>query len=166
MAGAYNRAWVGMLGEGAMIEWRPEMSVGHPDIDSDHKHLVEVINAFEAAAGREASEAVLGATMLRLQDFVIDHFSREEAIQRAADYPLYDEHKREHDALVERLTDFARTYFILRRRPVDREVVAAFARFLREWVINHTLGADLRMKGRLTPRKSRRASPAAPPGGR
>lgn len=155
-----------------MFTWRPEMSVGHPDIDNDHRRLVDLLNAFEGAAGREPSEAVLHDTLLQLQDYVIDHFGREEAIQRQAGYPFVVEHKREHDALVERLTEFAKTYFIARRRPVDRAALAEFAVFLREWFVVHTMGADLRMKGWVGvkpaggPSPSPPAAPAARRGGR
>lgn len=129
-----------------MIKWREEMSVGHPLIDGDHKKLIEIINDFERTVALWPSEKVLHEVLIRLQDYVNEHFSREEAIQRECRYPLYEEHKREHDALLMKVTEFAQTYFIKRTRPVDKRSLADMARFLREWFSDHTIRADIKMK--------------------
>jgi hemerythrin-like metal-binding protein len=129
-----------------MIEWREEMSVGHPAIDDDHKRLIAIINDFERAAQERASIQTLHDTLLRLQDYANEHFSREEAVQRDCQFPFYAEHKREHDQLLMQVTEFARIYFIKRTRPITAETIAAMARFLHDWFADHTIRADLKMR--------------------
>lgn len=129
-----------------MIEWREEMSVGHSVIDDDHKRLIAIINEFERAAKNHASAQVLHETLLLLQDYTNEHFSREEAVQRACRYPYYAEHKREHDELLLKVTEFAQIYFIKRTRPVDPAAIASMAHFLHDWFTDHTIRADLKMK--------------------
>jgi hemerythrin len=129
-----------------MIEWRDEMSVGHPAIDDDHKRLIAIINDFERAARERASVETVHETLLRLQDYSNEHFSREEAIQRECAYPFYAEHKREHDRLLLKVTEFAQIYFIKRTRPIGPDTLGDMARFLHDWFADHTIRADLKMR--------------------
>lgn len=74
---------------------------GHPDIDDDHRQLVEVINLVSDAI--ESND--LNQCRSLLNSFVEvarNHFAREEAILREVCFPGIEEHCRYHDGLLER----------------------------------------------------------------
>jgi hemerythrin len=129
-----------------MLSWRDELSVGHPGIDADHKHLIDIINHFEELVQAWPGEKVMHEVLLELQDYTVSHFRREEDLQRACGYPFHTEHATEHGDLLDHVTDLAKRYFIRRSMPVTQDSLSELAKFLREWLVNHIIKSDLRMK--------------------
>jgi len=132
------------------IAWRESMSIGVPEIDSQHKELLSrfdlLLKACEAGKGIDELKKLLGF----LDDYVVKHFSDEEAIQRNSNFPGYATHKSEHD------------WFIARLKALNEEIkadgvavyhVTETNNMLLKWLINHIakvdveLGAYLRTKG-------------------
>jgi len=83
-------------------QWREQLNVGNDLIDSDHKHLIELINRVQSCLG--ASEGVLTSAMNEFSKFLDVHFSREEKIVRAAcGEPLAQQIYESHLALLSTL---------------------------------------------------------------
>ena len=123
------------------IEWSDQLSVGHDAIDADHRHLIGLLNEFEAARDLVHAEV----TARRLFIYAQTHFDREEAVQLACDYPLYEEHRLQHRALVEQLNKIIRSHFNAHSR--DRvEIVEQIHRLLTQWIVRHVVDSDLKMK--------------------
>jgi hemerythrin len=70
-------------------------AVGWPAIDEMHAEC----DALLVALAR-ASDTELPATLTMLVQHLFDHFGLEEALMQASDYPRFDCHKREHDAVL------------------------------------------------------------------
>jgi len=130
-----------------MIVWRPQMAVGNDAIDEDHRHLLKLLNEVETAFGDGASEALLRQALARLIEYTDFHFKREERLQRQIAYPGHEDHAVQHIALKKQLAEIVREVETLataaRRDPATVERVAILSR---EWLINHILGEDLKMK--------------------
>lgn len=70
-------------------------AVGWPAIDEVHAECDALL-----AALAQADDAGLPAALARLMQHLHDHFGLEEALMQASEYPRFDCHKREHDAVL------------------------------------------------------------------
>ncbi|NLV92725.1 MAG: hemerythrin family protein [Firmicutes bacterium] len=85
------------------IAWTPDLAVGVELIDEQHKELFKRINdLFEACNQGKGKEAV-AETIDFLEDYVVVHFTDEQALMRRHRYPQYESHKALHDGFVESL---------------------------------------------------------------
>lgn len=138
-----------------MLPWMESFSVGHAELDEEHRQLVEGINDIEAAVrGKEDPERI--AELLNsLRDAAVEHIRRENALLweiRAGTYeplkgqartPNYlrvmaqsalDQHIAEHDTILERL---------------DAILGGAFehlAEALKSWFLDHAIKQDSHLK--------------------
>ena len=87
------------------IVWREQISVGNNVIDQDHKYLICLINSVELALKHEDTMEYLPTFVQQLVAYTRDHFTREEAIQKKALYPLIKEHKREHEEILAQIRE-------------------------------------------------------------
>ncbi len=143
------------------ILWRKEMSVDASTIDDDHKLLIDLINSFEAVINQNPTIAALDRHLLQLRHYSIEHFKREEALQRAVHYPFYQAHAREHSDLVNRLETIIAHRTAARSgrdlTVVSREILA----LLKEWLVEHILRTDLRMRPYVAQMKAHQRKMAA-----
>ena len=79
--------------------WRTAYEYGHKEIDGQHRHLFEGVNALMTLvlSGRPKKEWM--QLLEGLLTEVTEHFSTEERFFREAGYPRADEHTRLHDQL-------------------------------------------------------------------
>jgi hemerythrin-like metal-binding protein len=89
----------------ALIEWRDEFSLGVPDIDHEHRELIELVRGvfdnIESNAPREETEALMG----ELYAAISGHFALEEDVMRRTGYAEYREHKADHERLLDVLLE-------------------------------------------------------------
>lgn len=130
------------------IAWREAMNTGDPTIDADHRHLVDLINAFEAAlAGGGAIEHKrIARVLLGLVEYTGEHFKREEDIQLAVRYPYHDSHRRSHRDVLKKLSAIVGDYTKTPDGPERDRMVRDLGAFLKEWLVDHIIQSDLRMK--------------------
>jgi hemerythrin len=127
----------------ALLEWRKEFETGIPDVDHEHQELVMLINELPAVLDADPGGMalqVLGDILARIGA----HFALEERLMRERGYDEYQEHKRDHDQLLDDLRDLMDDYE--GGQWVDRE---AFAGRVGEWFSVHFRTRDARLHGRL-----------------
>ncbi|HSV30025.1 MAG TPA: hemerythrin family protein [Candidatus Omnitrophota bacterium] len=127
------------------IAWRDAMDVGEPSIDADHKHLVAMINEFEAAISGRIDHRGVAVILLKLFEYTAEHFTREEEIQLRVRYPYFESHRRSHRDVLKKLTDLVQTY-TKAEGAVRDNMIRTMAGFLKEWLVDHIIQSDLRMK--------------------
>ncbi|WP_207061348.1 bacteriohemerythrin [Motiliproteus sp. SC1-56] len=106
-------------------------------IDEQHSRFIGYINDTWDALERGDSSAEFLPILNQLLDYVVEHFSCEEALMREHGYPGYRDHKERHNQTAAELFDFD-----LRLLVNDREESAAFLNFLTAWLRNHILVVD------------------------
>jgi hemerythrin len=126
----------------SFMKWEAEYSVGHAEIDAQHRDMIEILNEFfEALKDGQASEQ----QKQLLERFVActeKHFDTEERELCRVDYHDLISHRRLHDGLRTAIADFAQTFAtnkkrcpqaiqILKKRLVDhfQEADRAYARY-------------------------------------
>ena len=88
-----------------LLEWKPEYSVGNTAIDYEHEQMIAQINLlyeqlFDPQDGGNI-EAVLG----EIHADISAHFALEERLMREAAYLEYEEHKNDHEDLLDQILD-------------------------------------------------------------
>ncbi len=100
--------------------WNEDLNTGIPEIDGQHRRMLELINQIHYLAWRRGAGAAIyygGAVLLpplfpeeevypsrvlaAIEDvlaYTLEHFSFEEAVMQDAGFPLSAEHCRSHDA--------------------------------------------------------------------
>ncbi|MQX35583.1 bacteriohemerythrin [Roseospira navarrensis] len=129
-----------------LIVWQESYSVGVPELDSQHKGLIDLINRLSR---EPANSDLMGWIFAELEAYTKDHFATEEALLKRAGYPDLKTHRREHAAFERWLSAVRQTYAVGVASPsMLSESVNAF---LRDWLVRHILGSDMAYKEILSP---------------
>lgn len=119
------------------IKWKDSLSVGIDIIDNDHKKLLGMINQLQTAAHYQTDDALIESTLNDLIDYTKYHFAREEQLMQKNNYPGFEAHKKQHEAMVQQVTQFINEYRIDKTRTIDNVIL-----YLKTWLINHINGSD------------------------
>ena len=163
------------------LVWREQMSVANNLIDSEHKYLIDQINALETALNTKENHDIVDETLDHLVSYTKTHFDHEETIQRKIRYPQLDEHKLEHKQIMRNLyaikneldsilgidqrdresdnndevTD-SELNMILADEEVEHSVtkqdLEPLIALIRSWIIDHVIGSDMKLKAYLIKR--------------
>lgn len=129
----------------AFMEWKESYSVGNPELDGDHKQLIDIINQIAQA---EETHKPVQWVFQALDDYVSGHFHREEQRLEAANYPDLDQHKKAHKNFIEWLDTVRATY------SMDPEAKFHLAttvnNYLKDWLANHILKTDMQYKSYMS----------------
>jgi len=125
----------------ASIEWDDSFLIGIEELDYEHKVLINDINRLHLELARQDKkseiEKCLGDIYARMQA----HFALEEHVMKENQYGFFDEHKREHEKLLDGYTEYMMQ--ILSDKVVSFSSPIEDA--LRYWVINHIANSDKKM---------------------
>ncbi|MDR1909989.1 MAG: bacteriohemerythrin [Spirochaetaceae bacterium] len=142
-----------------LVTWDDKYSVGIPLIDEQHKELINLTNELYQGCRtgtEEEKRAYFLKTVKSAVEYVKYHFSAEEKMLENIKYPKYAEHKRQHEAFIQRLLADVKSY-----QEGMKLVPNSFVRFLRDWILSHIAMEDtqyaryildLKKKGQLQPK--------------
>jgi hemerythrin len=125
----------------ALIEWNDSLKLGIAVVDRQHERLVGIINRLHAATMEGRGRDVISEIMDELIIYTATHFSMEEKYFAQFDYPDAEEHKREHDALIEKVSAFA-SDFEKTPRNFRSALAKELLQFLQIWWRYHMMETD------------------------
>lgn len=119
------------------MPWTPELELGLPEIDDQHRQLVAMTNALhdELSSAAPRRDAV-GQILEGLVDYTHNHFIVEEVLFQQHDYPETPAHKAEHDGFTRKAMD------LLMRFDEGQEVTLEALDFLKRWLVHHICKVD------------------------
>jgi hemerythrin len=120
-----------------LMTWNAALSVGHPEMDRQHKHLVDLVNQLHEQMLSGEANASLGELLDKLLQYAASHFAAEERLMAQSNYPGLAAHRLEHEDLARRASAF-RDEWKNRRVALSVHV----SRFLKDWLQAHILGSD------------------------
>jgi hemerythrin len=94
----------------ALIEWNDSLKLGIAVVDRQHERLVAIINRLHEATIEGRGTDVISEILDELIIYTATHFRMEEKYFAQFEYPDAEEHKREHDALIEKVSAFANDF--------------------------------------------------------
>lgn len=83
----------------AALDWDDSLNLGHPEIDRQHKKLVELINQVRACGDGDAEVEVMRA-LTAMYLYAREHFFDEEALMDRLDFAEAADHKVMHQFFV------------------------------------------------------------------
>jgi hemerythrin len=119
-------------------EWGDEFSIGIEEFDADHKKLIGMLNSLKKAMDAGNAYEELGRVLAGLKLYMSFHFAHEEELLRQINYPDYEAHRREHQAFAETVEEIHRDF----RIRVSDALPGQVLEFLKNWLYEHSLGAD------------------------
>lgn len=128
------------------IEWKSDMSVGHPELDRDHQRLIGILNNLGVnmeLGNRNIVEFILDD----LTHYVQEHFRREERHLESIGFPELVRHRAIHEGISGRIEDAKWQYFQGFSATLQHQLLA----FLTTWLNNHILVEDMRYSVHRTP---------------
>jgi len=134
-----------------VIAWQPEMSVGHPELDSDHQALLELVNHLADADSRSDTLAVEGV-LDELADYTFMHFEREERVLAEIGYPDLMRHQHSHRKFVDSVKAIRQRAQLAGHDQLGAQVYHLIAR----WLTRHILREDAVYRRFLCPTAPRR----------
>ncbi len=84
-----------------LIEWHDEFNLGVPSIDHEHRELIELINETFELVKQNDSKVTLLDFLGEIYARISSHFALEEKIMREKKYDQYDDHKADHERLLD-----------------------------------------------------------------
>lgn len=126
------------------IEWKQEFSLGIPDVDHEHRELIELINELYAHLEQQDSGVKVEDFLGEIYAKISAHFALEEKIMREHNYDQYEDHKAEHERLLDEIRDIMDAYED--DAHFNESKLAACLNF---WFTEHFKSKDARLHKRL-----------------
>jgi hemerythrin len=127
-----------------LLTFKPEYSVGNDSMDFEHRQMIALINEiYEEMKDRrdpESIEQFLGDVHAAISM----HFALEEKIMRDARYAEYDDHKEDHEDLLDQIHDLIDVFHEDNDRGFD-----LLQERLSNWFGLHFSTYDARLHGKL-----------------
>jgi hemerythrin len=114
-----------------VVEWRDAFKVNIPQVDEEHHRLFTLIKALNLDTVERTVEELL--------EYVVTHFSNEQAFMEKSGYPAFEQHLQLHEGFGAHVAEFLGS-----GEPWNEERVQEIRRFLNKWLIGHIMAHDLR----------------------
>ncbi len=128
-----------------IIEWRKEFETGNGAVDYEHRELVSLLNELmeTVSDGEPTDEALdfLGEVNARISG----HFALEESEMQRAEYDEYEDHKEDHERLLDDILDLMDAY----ENGTYVDKIDDFSARLHDWFVNHFKTKDARLHSAL-----------------
>ena len=121
-----------------LMPWSAKFQTRLEEVDIQHRELVRLVNLLHKAMRLQKGSAEVGAVLNELAQYTVSHFKHEEELFKKYDYPDYDAHKKIHEELVGRVTDFQEA-FKAGKATVSMDLMD----FLKNWLNDHILKTDM-----------------------
>jgi len=122
-----------------LVTWSDAFSVGNKKIDGQHQELVRMTNEFYAGVqmGGVMAKVYFLKTIQGAVQYVKTHFATEEEIMQKVEYPLFAEHKQQHEDFVAKVGQQVQNF-----EQEDNPDPAGFVKYLMDWVLQHIAESD------------------------
>ena len=95
----------------SLLEWKPEYSVGNNAIDHEHEQMINQINALYKKLSEPVNAQTIEAVLGEIHAGISAHFALEEREMREADYHEYQDHKEDHEDLLDQIHDLIDNFY-------------------------------------------------------
>ena len=120
--------------------WDDSLSVQIKEIDEDHRRLVDLFNTLSHAIADMEAPDYIEAVIEELLSCTIWHFRHEERLMLKYAYAGLDEHKAEHQELIESAKELKQK-FLQKGKTISNHDIE----YLEHWLTGHILGSDMEM---------------------
>ena len=127
-----------------LLSWKPAYSLGIPSVDLEHREMIKMINQLYAGLGEKAEADDIEDALENIYAGIASHFALEERHMRDAGYAEYQDHKDQHEDLLDQIRDMMDDF---ERDPeAGREILQSC---LSDWFGHHFATFDARLHHQL-----------------
>ena len=117
--------------------WKDAYSVQLPEIDIQHRKLVDLINQLQEAMSQGQGRTVIEEVLEGLEAYTKVHFVFEEQLLARHGYPLIAAHQSMHRAFIAKMSQFRMDY-----HSGSISLTVSVMDFLRGWLTEHIIKED------------------------
>lgn len=121
----------------ALLRWDERFLTGQAQIDSEHQHLFELANGFYDGFMLDHDRDHVLGLLDSLVDHVKRHFAYEESLMEETGYASLDDHREQHQKLLEQVTELHHKFRDRAANPTHNDV-----KFLSQLLGNHIRHED------------------------
>ncbi len=118
-------------------QWNSNFSVNHSIIDEQHKRLFKLASQVYTLDANAATKHRISLLMREFYDYMKSHFKDEEEYMKTIGYPKLDEHKRQHEEIVESLNK------TIKEASSFKQIRISLKEIVKKWLVEHILKHDL-----------------------
>ena len=119
------------------IKWDESICLGVPQLDEDHRRLIQTLNFIEAHQDDDVRSEAISVVIEQIREFASHHFRHEEEYMLRIDYPEYHAHKEQHKLFKGTIAALC-IDVMNHKKTAPKEIY----HYLSDWVINHLLRTD------------------------
>ena len=127
-----------------LLTWKPEYSVGIESVDSEHREMIELINAVYDAIEDKKNPQSIEHFLGEVHATISAHFALEERVMRNANYGEFEAHKEDHEELLDEIRDLMDRFF-----DAPEQGLQLLQENLSGWFAGHFPTFDARLHGKL-----------------
>jgi len=128
----------------ALLQWSDAFSVGVPAVDHEHREMIALINELHATFVRDRSDPAVEEFLGEVHTRIAAHFALEEKLMRERRYDEFDDHKADHEDLLDDIREIMDAYDM--DPELDEEALSSR---LESWFSEHFSTHDARLHQRL-----------------
>lgn len=117
------------------MKWTDEYAIGIPELDNQHKMLIELLTDFEKVYEGKAHWNTAHPLILRARGVIRFHFSVEKSLMQIVNYPGFLAHRAEHQVVLQQLE-------ALEHRVLLMEMKDDVLPKLTTWLFQHMIDSD------------------------
>lgn len=121
----------------ALLSWSDAYAIGNALIDSEHRELFRLVNAFHDHWQEKRDQRSIAPLLNQLVAYAEMHFQHEEGIMGDAGYPKLPEHRRGHEAMVDTIFRLCKAL-----EQGDERVEMDTVKFIKNWLLDHIVSND------------------------
>lgn len=125
----------------ALIEWQDNFSIGIASVDHEHRQMIDLINNLHGRLTAEAPKEEIRRFFGEIDAKIAAHFALEEKEMRDFRYDQFEDHKADHERLLDEIRDIAEAF----ESEADTEFSETLGPRLREWFTEHFSSKDARL---------------------
>ena len=125
-----------------MFKLTKDMETGVAVIDSQHKELVDRLNQVISLGAKAVSKEETKKTLKMLGDYIVKHFSDEEALQKKSGYTKYEWHKSQHQIYI---AEFQKLNKEFETNGSSPKFVLDLQNSMIGWLVRHIKSADVEL---------------------
>ena len=122
----------------SFIDWSPDFSVNHDDLDNEHREFIDAVNRLRTGLFEHRPKESIHDLFEFLTLYARKHFEDEENLMQEIGYPGYEQHKAAHEELLKAI-EAHELHF---REGRSRESAELLTFLLKSWLVDHILGMD------------------------
>jgi len=134
----------------ALIAWRDEFTIGIPAVDYEHKGMIRMINQLHEEMSATPSRATVTDFLGEIHSLISAHFALEEKEMREMGYDAFDDHKDDHERLLDEIREIMDDFEADRSGDYAQEL----SRRLEAWFTEHFRTKDARLHRFLKDRQA------------